>query len=97
MFFDEIIYFIANYGLSIVSVLSIIKLILLFWYKPHRPAFILKNFFKLYLNMAYVPNRELANKKWPFFKKAHNLITIGFYSLFFLWGIFFLLLSVSKR
>ncbi len=97
MFFDDLFYFFSNFGWCVVLFLCFLKLTLLVWYKPHRLSFIVSNFLKLYLNMAYIPNRELANKKWPVFKKAHNITTIIFYTTFFLWGIFFLLLNLCKR
>ena len=94
---DNIIYFIAYFGWCLVLLLCLYKVGLALWYKPNKPSFIFKSFFRLYLNQAFVSNRELANKNWPRFKKVHNVVTITTYGLFALWVIFFLLVTLVNK
>ncbi len=71
--------FIDNFYI-VVLVVIIVKLFLSFWYKPHRPSFIWKSFFRIY-SKKVVSSRK--NSNWPVFKMSHNFLTVILYSVIF--------------
>ena len=75
---DDFLGFLIDYGIYISLFLVLVNLLLSVWYKPHRLSFVFQSFFKIYPKITY-SDRDMKNPKWPFFKKAHNTITILFY------------------
>jgi len=57
-------------------VLGILKIIFLVRYKPHRPAYAIKNFFTYYDRYSLRNDRV---ERWDKMRKICNPITIGLY------------------
>ncbi|MFP5040131.1 hypothetical protein [Parasediminibacterium sp. JCM 36343] len=79
---DELFVLIKSYGLFIALSLGILKLLILFWYKPQRPSYAFRNFLNYYGKYAM---RDERQERWLKFKKMHNPTTILFYVITISW------------
>ena len=95
MDFGDAIGFYVDNGLYISLIFIVLKLIIPLWYRPNRKRLILKNFFVIFPPVAY-STRDQENPKWPFFRAAHNFVTISLYSLVGLWALLELIILLSQ-
>ncbi len=75
---DDFLLFINQYGIYFILIVSVIKVIILLWYKPNRPKYAFNNFFNYYGKYAI---RDEQLERWVKFKRLHNPATLIFYIL----------------
>jgi len=96
MMIDDFFLLVYTYGYLFLITFIIIKFIILFWYKPHRPSYAFRNFFNVYGRYAM---RDEKIERWLKFKGLHNFITVIFYIITILWliSIFIFQIAISRK
>ena len=82
MIIDFVILFIYRYGLYILFVEALCKLLVLLAYKPNKPSYAFINFFRVYRKFDI---RDDKKEKWDDFLKKNKPLTIAFYVSLGIW------------
>ena len=94
MLFDSLLLFIYRYGLYILLIEALAKLIVLLGYKPNRPVYALSNFFRIYNRLDV---RDDKREKWDDFLKKNIPLTAAFYITLTIWLMSFFVMSLFSK
>jgi len=82
---DTLINSIFLYGIYPLLLVLLLKLMVLFGYKPSKPQYAFKNLFAYFFNYKYYAVRDKDIANWQKMKRFNNPLAIALYCLLGVW------------